>query len=339
MIQRKVTRMVPVGGMSIGGKHPIAVQSMCNTKTQDVDATLDQIRRLADAGCEMVRLAVKDMADVKALSEIKKRLYNYQLPTTNYQLPLIADIHFDPRLALAAIDAGADKVRLNPGNTSDFWQAVDYAKEKKIPIRIGFNSGSSQGFDFSILEKLNYDQVILAAKSTDVLETIDGYRRLSQQTDYPLHVGVTEAGTLLSGSIKSAVGIGTLLAEGIGDTIRVSLVGDPVCEVEVAYKILGSLGLRKRGVEIIACPTCGRTDIDVEQLAKDVEAATKHIVTPIKIAVMGCVVNGPGEARIADYGIAGGQGEGLLFANGQVIKKVKESKLVEELLLLIGKAP
>ncbi|MFH1429075.1 MAG: flavodoxin/ferredoxin-dependent (E)-4-hydroxy-3-methylbut-2-enyl-diphosphate synthase [Candidatus Margulisiibacteriota bacterium] len=356
---RKKTKIVYVGGVPIGGGQPVVVQSMCNTKTTDVSATVLQVTRLAAAGCELVRLAVKDEADAKALGEIKKRLsetvkrdqgaeireqkntHHSSLinnnSVTRYAIPLIADIHYDTKLAIAAIDAGADKVRLNPGNTKDFWQAIDYAKEKGIPVRIGFNSGSSNGFDFSILEKIDYDQVILAAKSSDVLETIEGYRKLSGLTKLPLHVGVTEAGTLLSGSIKSAVGIGTLLAEGIGDTIRVSLAGDPVKEVEVAYKILGALGLRKRGVEVIACPTCGRTEIDVEKLALEVEDATKHIVQPLKIAVMGCAVNGPGEAKHADFGVAGGKGEGLLFARGEIVKKVAEDKIVEELLKILEK--
>ena len=327
MITRKQTRELSVGQLKLGGQNPIVVQSMCNTKTQDVEATVKQIRQLANEGCEMVRIAVKDLADVRALGEIKKRAAD---------IPLIADIHFDVRIAIAAIDAGADKIRLNPGNTKDFWQAADYAREKNIPFRIGFNSGSSSGFDYSMLDRLKDYPVVLAAKSTDVVETIESYRKLASQTDAPLHVGVTEAGTIYSGSIKSAVGIGAILAEGIGDTIRVSLAGDPVQEIDVAYKILRALGLRKRGVEVIACPTCGRTNIEVEQLAKDVEAATKHILTPLKIAVMGCGVNGPGEAKMADYGIAGGCGEGLLFAKGQIVKKVKESELIKELLALIA---
>jgi len=339
MIHRNPTHPISVGALHIGGTHPIVVQSMCNTKTTDVEGTLAQIQRLVDAGCEMVRLAVRDEKDVTAFAEISRRRGAVLSPALRNgaptAVPLIADIHFDARLAMAAIDAGADKIRLNPGNTKDFWQAVEYAKLKQIPIRIGFNSGSSSGFDYSILEKLDYAQVILAAKSSDVLDTIEAYRALSKITRYPLHIGVTEAGTLVSGSIKSAVGIGTLLAEGIGDTIRVSLAGDPVKEVDVAYKILGALGLRKRGVEIIACPTCGRTDIDVEKLAMEVETATRHILRPLKIAVMGCAVNGPGEARHADFGIAGGNGEGLIFAGGKVIKKIQEDKLLETLLSLI----
>ncbi|MFA5927902.1 MAG: (E)-4-hydroxy-3-methylbut-2-enyl-diphosphate synthase [Candidatus Margulisiibacteriota bacterium] len=329
--KRRKTKVVQIGNIAIGGRNPIVVQSMCNTRTQDVPATLKQIKSLAVAGCELVRLAVKDQADIKAFGEIKTKLRGQK-----FAMPLIADIHFDVRLAMAAIDAGADKVRLNPGNTKDFWTALDYAKQKNIPVRIGFNSGSSSGFDFSLLKKIKYKNVILAAKSTDVVETINAYRKLSCLTDLPLHVGVTEAGTVLSGSIKSAVGIGALLAEGIGDTIRVSLCGDPVLEINTAYKILSALGLRHRGVEVIACPTCGRSDIDVAKLAGEVEAATKDIREHLKIAVMGCAVNGPGEARQADFGIAGGHKEGLIFARGKIVKKVAEKSLVKELLILIA---
>jgi (E)-4-hydroxy-3-methylbut-2-enyl-diphosphate synthase len=343
-IIRKQTRQLRVGDVTIGAGAPIRVQSMTNTKTHDVAATVAQIGRLTAAGCEIVRVAVPDMAAAEAIQDIKAEI----------QIPLIADIHFDHRLALTAARAGADGLRINPGNIGGdkkVGAVVAVAKERGLPIRIGVNAGSlekdlldenghatAQGMVTSalrhveLLERHDFDQIKVSLKASDVARTIDAYRLMAETTDLPLHVGVTEAGTLISGCVKSALGIGMLLAEGIGDTIRVSLTRDPVEEVRVAYEILRSLGLRQRGPEIISCPTCGRCDID---LFRVVEAVEREVITrqlPIKLAVMGCVVNGPGEAREADIGIAGGAGLGILFRKGKVVRKVPQEQLVSALL-------
>jgi (E)-4-hydroxy-3-methylbut-2-enyl-diphosphate synthase len=343
-ITRRLTRPLKVGDVTVGGTAPIRVQSMTNTKTHDVAATVAQIQRLEAAGCEIVRVAVPDMAAAEAVKAIK----------TQIKIPLIADIHFDYRLAVAAANAGADGLRINPGNIGGDKKVravVDVAKQRGLPIRIGVNAGSlekdllddsgqatARGMVASalrhvaLLERHDFHQIKVSLKASDVPRTISAYRLMAASTDLPLHVGVTEAGTLISGCVKSALGIGMLLAEGIGDTIRVSLTRDPVEEVRVAYEILRSLGLRQYGPEIISCPTCGRCDID---LFKVVEAVEQEILTrkiPIKLAVMGCVVNGPGEAREADIGIAGGAGVGILFRKGKVIRKVPQAELVDALL-------
>ena len=319
------------------------VQSMTKTPTQDVAATVRQIERLTDAGCELVRLAVPDVEAANALQRIKSRV----------AVPLIADIHFDHRLALAAIDKGIDGLRLNPGNIggkNEIEQIVTAARPRAIPIRIGVNAGSlerkilkkyghpspeamveSALNHVKILEDLDFHHIKISLKSSSALQTVSAYRLLSRKVDYPLHVGVTEAGTLISGTVKNSLGIGLLLSEGIGDTIRVSLTHDPVEEVKVAYEILRALDLRHRGIEIISCPTCGRCEIDLVGLAEEVENALSHITTPLTVAIMGCVVNGPGEAREADVGIAGGRGQGTLFKKGKVIKKVPEPDLAKEL--------
>ena len=349
MIERKKTRAVQVGNVTIGGNAPIVIQSMCNTDTRDVEATVAQILRLEEAGCELVRVAVPDMAAADAIGEIKKRIH----------IPLVADIHFDYRLALRVMELGIDKVRINPGNIGDedrIRQVVEMAKEKHIPIRIGVNSGSlekdlvekyhgvtPEGLVESalkhvrILEKYDFHDIVISIKASDVAFSLETYEKLSQAVDYPLHVGITEAGTLFSGTIKSAVGIGAILAKGIGDTMRVSLTGDPVEEVRVAKEILKSLGLRKFGVEFVSCPTCGRTQIDLISIANEVEKRCANVDKQIKVAVMGCVVNGPGEAREADIGIAGGKGEGLLFKKGEIIRKVPECELVNALMEEIEK--
>lgn len=341
-MKRRKSRPVQLGGVTVGGDAPVSVQSMTNTDTRDAAATIAQIRRLVQAGCEIVRVAVPDREAARALSEIKK----------NITIPLVADIHFDYRLALAAIEAGVDGLRINPGNIGGrdkVAEVVKAAGRKKIPIRIGVNAGSlekdlagdgeitpeamveSALRHIAILEDLNFFDIKISLKASDVPLMINAYRLLAGKVDYPLHVGVTEAGTVLRGSIKSAVGIGILLWEGIGDTIRVSLTGDPVQEVRAAYEILRALGLRRRGVEIISCPTCGRTQIDLINIACAVEDRLAGLDMPLRVAVMGCVVNGPGEARHADVGIAGGKGEGLIFRKGRVIRKVPEALLVEEL--------
>jgi (E)-4-hydroxy-3-methylbut-2-enyl-diphosphate synthase len=349
VMQRKLTKEILVGDVPIGGNAPVTVQSMTNTDTRDVKATVRQIHRLEGAGCEIVRVAVPDQAAAKALSQIKRQI----------AIPLVADIHFDYRLALSAVEAGVDKLRINPGNIGSqerIEAVVKAASERKIPIRIGVNSGSLEkellqkyGWPtaeamvesalrhVAILEKLGFEEILISLKSSDVPVTIQAYELISEKVSYPLHVGVTEAGTLKAGSIRSAVGIGILLAQGIGDTIRVSLTSDPVEEVEVGFEILKSLGLRQRGPTVISCPTCGRTEIDLIPLAEEVERRVKSIEKPLKIAVMGCVVNGPGEAKQADFGIAGGKGEGLVFKHGKVIKKVKETQLVDALLEEIQK--
>ncbi len=343
-IQRRPTRRIYVGGVPIGRGAPIAVQSMTNTHTRDVKATVSQIRRLQKAGCDIIRVAVPDEDSAEAIGEIKKQI----------SIPLIADIHFDYTLAIASAKAGADGLRINPGNIggkTKIKHVVDAAKHHGIPIRIGVNAGSlekdifkkyggitAQGLVESALNQvdlmasLDFSNFKIAIKSSDVLQTIEAYRLLSSRTDFPLHVGITEAGGLFSGIVKSAMGIGMLLAEGIGDTIRVSLTRDPVEEVRVGFEILKALGIRQRGPEIISCPTCGRCNIDLFSIAEKIEKATMTLTTPIKIAVMGCVVNGPGEAKAADVGIAGGDGIGVLFKKGKVVKKFPEKELVKELL-------
>jgi (E)-4-hydroxy-3-methylbut-2-enyl-diphosphate synthase len=343
-MERRLTRSINIGGVQIGGGAPVVVQSMTKTPTKDVAATVRQIDRLMDAGCEIVRLAVPDMDAANALTRIKSQV----------ALPLIADIHFDYRIALAAIDRGIDGLRLNPGNIGgkrEIQQIVAAASARAIPIRIGVNAGSlerdilkkyghptpeamveSALNHVRILEDLGFDYIKISLKSSDVSQTVLAYRLLSAKVDYPLHVGVTEAGTLVSGTVKNSLGIGLLLSEGIGDTIRVSLTHDPVDEVKVAYEILKALGLRERGLEIISCPTCGRCEIDLVGLAEEVENALSRITTPLKVAIMGCVVNGPGEAREADIGIAGGRGQGTLFKKGKVIRKVAESELARVLI-------
>ena len=348
-MERRLTRQIKVGPVLIGGDAPIAVQSMTNTKTQNVQATLEQIRKLADAGCDIIRCAVPDMDAALALKDI----------VGGSPIPVIADIHFDYRLALQAIEAGVQGLRLNPGNiggNEKVKAVVEAAKPKHIPIRIGVNAGSlpkdllekyghptaealveAAWRHIRILEEMDYRNIKISLKCHDVPLTLEAYRLLASQCDYPLHVGITEAGTVTSGIIKSAVGIGALLAEGIGDTIRVSLTGDPVNEVKAGFEILKALGLRTYGPTLISCPTCGRTSIDLEKLATVVEARLADVKEPISVAVMGCIVNGPGEAREADVGIAGGKGEGLVFRKGQVIKKVPEDCLVNELFNEIDK--
>jgi len=344
VINRKVTRVVKIGELSVGGNNPIVIQSMCNTDTRDVTATVAQIKELEEEGCELVRVAVPDIIAAKAIGEIKKRI----------GIPLVADIHFDYRLALEVIEQGVDKVRINPGNIGSeekIKEVVDKAKEKNIPIRIGVNSGSleknllekygsvtsealveSALKHVEILEKFDFSNIIVSIKASSVPMSIETYKLLSQKIDYPIHVGITEAGTIFSGTIKSAVGIGVVLSMGIGDTIRVSLTGDPVEEIKAAKEILKSLELRKYGINFVSCPTCGRTEIDLISIANEVEEKCKTIDKDIKVAVMGCVVNGPGEAREADIGIAGGKGQGIIFKKGKIIKSVSEDKLVSELM-------
>ena len=348
-MERRLTRQLEVGKVKVGGGAPIAVQSMTNTKTSDPVATLEQINRLAEAGCDIVRCAVPDMAAAEGLKTIVKES----------PIPVIADIHFDYKLALAAIEAGVDGLRLNPGNIGGndrVAAVVEAAKKRNIPIRIGVNAGSlpkdllekyghptpkalveAAWRHIRILEEMDYKNIKISLKAHDVPLTLAAYRLMASQCDYPLHVGITEAGTVNSGIIKSAVGIGTLLAEGIGDTIRVSLTGDPVREVKVGFEILKSLGLREYGPTLISCPTCGRTQINLEKLALEVERRLAEITEPITVAVMGCVVNGPGEAREADVGIAGGINEGLIFRKGEVLKKVAEADIIDELFAEIDK--
>lgn len=343
MTYREHTRSIAIGGLMIGGGNPVAIQSMTNTKTEDIRATIGQIHRLEEAGCQIVRCAVPTMEAAKALASIKKEI----------TIPLVADIHFDYRLAIAAMENGADKIRINPGNIGarERVQAVvDAARERNIPIRIGVNSGSlekdilaeyggvtAQGIVKSALDKVHlieemgYENLVISIKSSDVLMCIRAHELIAGKTDYPLHVGITESGTLTSGNIKSAVGIGSILYQGIGDTIRVSLTGDPVEEVRSAKIILKSLGLFKGGITVVSCPTCGRTQIDLIALAGKVEEMVKDIDMDIKVAVMGCAVNGPGEAKEADIGIAGGIGEGLLIRHGEVIRKVPEENLLTAL--------
>ena len=330
MLPRHKTKEVQIGDRIIGGNQPIAIQSMTNTKTEDVAATVEQIRKLTQAGCEIIRCAVPTMEAAEALSEIKKQI----------TIPLVADIHFDYKLAIAAMEHGADKIRINPGNigSSDRVRAVvKAAKERNIPIRVGVNSGSleknlvekyhgvtAEGIVESALDKvkmiedMGYDNLVISIKSSDVMMCVKAHEIIAEKTDYPLHVGITEAGTLISGNIKSSIGLGLILNQGIGDTIRVSLTGDPVEEIKSAKLILRTLGLRKGGIEVVSCPTCGRTKIDLIGLANQVETMVSEFPLDIKVAVMGCVVNGPGEAKEADIGIAGGIGEGLIIKHGEV---------------------
>ncbi len=342
-ITRKQTKQITLGGIKIGGNAPVAVQSMCNTDTRDAKRTLEQISHLAQAGCELVRLAVPDEAAAKSLGAIRK----------GTKLPLIADIHFDYRLALEAIKQGVDGLRINPGNiggVDKVSEVVRACKDKGIPIRIGVNAGSLEKHllekykhptpeaivesafgHIRILEDLNFTDLKVSLKASDVMTTVASYRLFAGRSDYPLHIGISEAGTLSSGTIKSSVGLGILLAEGLGDTMRVSLTADPVEEVRVAFGILKALKVREHGVNIISCPTCGRTEIDIIGLASEVEKRLAHIKEPITVAVMGCVVNGPGEAREADAGIAGGKGVGLLFRYGDIVKKLSEEDLADAL--------
>ena len=340
---RDHTKVVRIGDRLIGGGNPILIQSMTNTKTEDVPATVAQIKRLERAGCEIVRCTVPTPEAARAISEIKKQI----------SIPLVADIHFDYKMAIAAIENGADKIRINPGNIggADRVKAVvDVAKEREIPIRVGVNSGSlekelvekyhgvtAEGLVESALDKVSmieqqgYDNLVISIKSSDVMMCVKAHELIAQKTSYPLHVGITEAGTLLSGNIKSAIGLGLILSQNIGDTIRVSLTGDPAEEIKSAKLILRTLGLRRGGIEVVSCPTCGRTSIDLIGLANQVENMVEEFPLDIKVAVMGCVVNGPGEAKEADIGIAGGKGEGLLIKKGEVVKKLPESELLEAL--------
>lgn len=343
-IQRKNTRVVNIGGVLIGGNNPIAIQSMTNTKTEDVSATVNQILRLEEAGCEIIRCAVPTMDAAEAIGEIKKRVH----------IPVVADIHFDYRLAIAAMENGVDKIRINPGNIGSperIKAVVDAAKERNIPIRVGVNSGSlekklvekyggvtAEGIVESALDKvkiiedMGYDNLVISIKSSNVMMCVKAHELISEKTDYPLHVGITESGTVMTGSIKSAVGLGLILGQGIGDTIRVSLTGDPVEEIKAAKTILKTLGIRQSGIEIVSCPTCGRTSIDLIGLAQKVEKlAADYDNLNLKLAVMGCVVNGPGEAREADLGVAGGKGEGILIKKGEVVKKMPEAELLSAL--------
>lgn len=342
-MNRDNTRVIKIGNKLIGGDNPILIQSMTNTKTEDVLATVAQIKQLEDAGCDIIRCAVPTMEAAKALSDIKRQI----------NIPLVADIHFDYRLAIAAIENGADKIRINPGNIGSIEKikaVVDMAKSKNIPIRVGVNSGSlekeiinkygsvtAEGLVESalskvkIIEDLGYDNLVISIKSSDVLMSIKAHELIAKVTNYPLHVGITESGTILSGNIKSALGLGVILYQGIGSTIRVSLTGDPVEEIRSAKLILKTLGLRSGGIEVVSCPTCGRTQINLIQLANEVENMVKDIDLDIKVAVMGCAVNGPGEAKEADIGIAGGLGEGLLIKKGVVVKKMSEDQLLPTL--------
>ncbi|MDR4022554.1 MAG: flavodoxin-dependent (E)-4-hydroxy-3-methylbut-2-enyl-diphosphate synthase [Eubacteriales bacterium] len=342
--KRKMTREINIGGVKIGGNNPIAIQSMCNTDTRDVKSTVEQIKKLEKAGCEIIRVAVPDMQAAECIRDIKNSI----------DIPLVADIHFDYRLALKCMDNGIDKIRINPGNIGSadrVKQVADMAKKNHIPIRVGVNSGSlekelvekyggvtPQGLVESalrhvkLLEQNDFYDTAISIKASNVPFSVEVYELLSNTVDYPLHVGITEAGTVWGGTIKSAVGIGAILSMGIGDTIRVSLTGDPVEEIYAAKEILKDLNLRKFGVEFISCPTCGRTSIDLIKIANEVESKIKDIDKNIKVAVMGCAVNGPGEAREADIGIAGGHGEGLIFKKGEILRKVPEEKLVDELL-------
>ncbi|MFR3575755.1 MAG: flavodoxin-dependent (E)-4-hydroxy-3-methylbut-2-enyl-diphosphate synthase [Mediterraneibacter gnavus] len=340
---RNRTKEIRIGNVWIGGSHPVAIQSMTNTKTEDVAATVEQILALEEAGCEIIRCAVPTMEAALALKEIKKQIH----------IPLVADIHFDYRLAIAAIENGADKIRINPGNigSKERVQAVvEKAKEYNVPIRVGVNSGSleknllekyggvtAEGIVESALDKvrmieeMGYDNLVVSIKSSDVLMCVRAHELIAEKCQYPLHVGITESGTVYSGNIKSSVGLGIILHEGIGNTIRVSLTGDPTEEICTAKLILKTLGMRKGGIEVVSCPTCGRTRIDLIALANQVEKMVQDIDLDIKVAVMGCVVNGPGEAKEADIGIAGGIGEGLLIKKGEIVRKVKEEELLETL--------
>ncbi|CDF57945.1 flavodoxin-dependent (E)-4-hydroxy-3-methylbut-2-enyl-diphosphate synthase [Thermobrachium celere] len=348
-MNRRKTKKIKVGNIFVGGDAPITVQSMTNTDTRDVKSTVNQIKQLEKEGCEIIRVAVPDMEAVDAIKEIIKQI----------KIPLVADIHFDYRLAIKSLENGVNALRINPGNIGDenkVKEVVNAAKYYGVPIRVGVNSGSlekellekykrpcpqalveSALKNVEILEKYGFYDIVLSVKSSNVVEMVESYRLLSKNTDYPLHVGVTEAGTKFSGTVKSSIGIGALLLDGIGDTIRVSLTDDPVEEVRLGKEILQACGVRKFGVEIISCPTCGRTAIDLIGLANKIEKELKHINKPIKVAVMGCVVNGPGEAKEADIGIAGGKNEALIFKKGEIIKKVKEENIIEELINEINK--
>ena len=343
IMHREHTRVVRIGNRVIGGGNPILIQSMTNTKTEDVEATVAQILRLEQAGCEIIRCTVPTMEAARAVKKIREQIH----------IPLVADIHFDYKMAIAAMENGADKIRINPGNIGGrdkVAAVVKVAKERQIPIRVGVNSGSlekelvekyhgvtAQGIVESALDKvgmieeLGYDNIVISIKSSDVMMCVQAHELLAQKTDYPLHVGITEAGTVTSGNIKSAIGLGLILNQGIGDTIRVSLTGDPVEEIRSARLILRTLGLKKGGIEVVSCPTCGRTRIDLIGLANQVEKMVEDIPLDIKVAVMGCAVNGPGEAKEADIGIAGGLGEGLLIKKGEIVKKVPEDQLLETL--------
>jgi len=346
----KKTKQIKVGNLTIGGGNPVIVQSMCNTDTRDVNATVQQIKELENVGCELVRVAVVDNDAARAIYDIKKQI----------NIPIVADIHFDYRLAIEAVSAGADKIRLNPGNIGGedrVKKVVDACRSRNIPIRIGVNGGSldkellakygvtpyamvmSAMSHVEILNRFDFDDIAISIKASDVNKTIDAYRLLSEKTDYPLHLGVTETGTAFMGSIKSAVGIGSLLCDGIGDTMRVSLTADPTEEIRVAYAILKACGRRERGVNLVSCPTCGRCRINLIDIASEVEKRLQTETRPLTVAVMGCAVNGPGEAREADFGIAGGDGEGLLFKKGEIIKKVPMGSLVDELIELIDELP
>ena len=355
-----ITRQVRCGNLYIGGGAPVSVQSMTNVDSRDEKALIEQIARLTDAGCEIVRIAVPDMESADTLGAVKKKLM-----ASGNRVPLVADIHFDYRLAIAAIEAGADKVRINPGNIGSLDRVravVDAARERDIPIRVGVNSGSLEKTliekyggvtaaglaesalnNLKIIEDMDYDNLVVSIKSSNVKMNYDAHKILAAGTDHPLHIGITEAGTLARGKVKSAVGIGALLLEGIGDTMRVSLTADPVEEVYYAKEILRSIGLRQSAVDLVSCPTCGRTKVNLEKLASEVEKGLEPLEKrmlaagkpSIKVAVMGCAVNGPGEAREADFGVAGGEGQGLLFVRGEILRKVPEDQIVTELLKLI----
>ena len=342
-MERRVAKEIKIGNQVIGGNHPILIQSMTNTKTEDVAATVAQIQKLTKAGCDIIRCAVPTMEAAKALAEIKKQI----------EIPVVADIHFDYKLAIAAMENGADKIRINPGNIGSVDRVkavVDVAKERNIPIRVGVNSGSleknlvekyngvtAEGIVESALDKvkiiedMGYDNLVVSIKSSDVMMCVKTHELIADKTNHPLHVGITEAGTIISGNIKSSIGLGLILSQGIGDTIRVSLTGDPVEEIKSAKLILRTLGLRKGGIEVVSCPTCGRTQIDLIGLANQVETMVAEFPLDIKVAVMGCVVNGPGEAKEADLGVAGGIGEGLIIKKGEVFKKVPEAELLNAL--------
>ena len=346
---KKLTRQIHIGLVPIGGDAPCSVQSMCSTDTRDIPATIAQIKELAEVGCEIVRCAVPDLEAANALAQIKLMS----------PIPVVADIHFDYKLALQVLEGGIDGLRLNPGNIGEKWKVAEIvasAAERKVPIRIGVNAGSlekellqryghpsaeamveSAMGHIRILEDLNYQEIKISLKASDVMKTVAAYRLFSEQSDYPLHIGITEAGTLFSGTIKSSVGLGILLADGIGDTMRVSLTGEPKDEVRVGYDILKAVGLRQRGVNFVSCPTCGRCQIDLIRVAEDVERRLQGVNKPITVAVMGCAVNGPGEAREADVGIAGGKGEGLVFRHGEIVRKVSEDKLADALMEEISK--
>lgn len=343
MMLRQKTKEIRIGDVLIGGEHPVAIQSMTNTRTEDIKGTVEQILRLEAAGCEIVRCTVPTQEAAKALKEIKRSIH----------IPLVADIHFDYRMAIAAIENGADKIRINPGNIGSAERlraVVEKAKEYGVPIRVGVNSGSleksllekyggvtAEGIVESALDKvrmiedMDYDHLVVSIKSSDVMMCVKAHQMIAEKCPYPLHVGITEAGTVYSGNIKSSIGLGIILYEGIGNTIRVSLTGDPAEEIRSAKLILKTLGLRKGGIEVVSCPTCGRTRIDLIGLANQVESMVQEFPLDIKVAVMGCVVNGPGEAKEADIGIAGGKGEGLLIKKGEIVKKVKEEELLETL--------